>query len=295
MTSVVVVGAGVIGLTTARELAERGHDVRIVAAEPTHATTSAVTGAVWLPYRVFPQEKAVAWAAATRERLKSIPAVRQVELLSLGSSEPWWRAALPPGDIRPAADLPPGYDDGLLVRVPLLENPGYLEWLAEGLPVERRRLRSLDEVDAEVVVNCSGVGARELGGDSTVAPVRGQVAYAKPVPGARFVADEAGPNALAYVIPRRDVTVLGGTAEEGEWSREPEPDAIAAILERCAAIEPRVSDAEIVGTAAGLRPGRPEVRLERDGRVIHNYGHGGGGFTLSWGCARDVAALVGHA
>jgi D-amino-acid oxidase len=41
-----------------------------------------------------------------------------------------------------------------------------------------------------------------------------------------------------------------------------------------------------------LRPYRPEVRLERDGRVIHNYGHGGSGFTLCRGCAEDVVALV---
>ena len=288
---VVVVGAGVIGLTTAQELIARGHDVHVIAAEPTAETTSAVAGAVWLPYRVFPEEKAIAWAAATRERLRGMPGVREVELTSLGSADPWWRPALPDEDVRPAEDLPPGYDTGLTVRVPLLENPVYLARLA--LPVERRRLASLEEVEADVVVNCSGVGARALAGDDAVAPVRGQVAYARPVPGTRFVADEAGPNALAYVLPRADVTVLGGTAEAGDWSREPDPEEIERILARCAAIEPRVAGAEIVATAAGLRPGRPEVRLEREGRVVHNYGHGGGGFTLSWGCAQEAADLVG--
>lgn len=287
---VAVVGAGVIGLTTAQELIARGHDVHVIAAEAPPATTSAVAGAVWLPYRVFPEQKAIRWAAATRERLRGMPAAREVELTSLGSAEPWWKAALPPEDVRPAGRLPPGYDAGVTVTVPLLENPGYLDALA--LPVERRRLKSLDEVDADVVVNCAGVGARELARDDAVTPIRGQVAYAKPIPGARFVADEDGPNALAYVLPRRDVTVLGGTAEEGEWSRDPDPAEIERIIARCAAIEPRVAGVEIVGSAAGLRPGRPEVRLEREGRVVHNYGHGGGGFTLSWGCAQEAADLV---
>ena len=290
---VVVVGAGVIGLSTAHELIARGHDVRVIAAEPTAETTSAVAGAVWLPYRVFPEEKAIEWARVTRERLRGMPGVREVELTSLGTAEPWWKPALAPEDVRPAEDLPPGYDAGLTVRVPLLENPGYLEHLA--LPVERRRVGSLDDVDADVVVNCAGVGARELTGDESVAPIRGQVAYAKPVPGARFVADDDGPNSLAYVLPRSDVTVLGGTAEEDEWSREPDPAEIERIVARCTAIEPRVAGAEIVATAAGLRPGRPEVRLEREGRVVHNYGHGGGGFTLSWGCAQEAADLVDEA
>ena len=43
---------------------------------------------------------------------------------------------------------------------------------------------------------------------------------------------------------------------------------------------------------AGLRPYRPSVRLEREGRLIHNYGHGGAGYTLAYGCAEDVAALL---
>jgi D-amino-acid oxidase len=49
-----------------------------------------------------------------------------------------------------------------------------------------------------------------------------------------------------------------------------------------------------------LRPGRPQVRVEasllRDGRtVVHNYGHSGAGFLLSWGCALDVVDLANAA
>jgi D-amino-acid oxidase len=47
-----------------------------------------------------------------------------------------------------------------------------------------------------------------------------------------------------------------------------------------------------VGHRVGLRPVRPAVRLEREGRVIHCYGQGGAGVTLSWGCAEEVRELV---
>jgi D-amino-acid oxidase len=42
----------------------------------------------------------------------------------------------------------------------------------------------------------------------------------------------------------------------------------------------------------GLRPGRTAVRLERMGNIIHNYGHGGGGYTVAWGCASEVGRLA---
>jgi D-amino-acid oxidase len=54
-----------------------------------------------------------------------------------------------------------------------------------------------------------------------------------------------------------------------------------------------VRDAPVVSVAVGLRPARPSVRLEAEGRVVHCYGHGGAGVTLAWGCAVEVAALLG--
>ncbi|HEY2792992.1 MAG TPA: FAD-dependent oxidoreductase, partial [Micromonosporaceae bacterium] len=68
----------------------------------------------------------------------------------------------------------------------------------------------------------------------------------------------------------------------------------AGIVARCAAIDPRLASARVLEHRVGLRPSRPSVRLEavaQNGRtVIHNYGHGGSGVTLSWGCADDVVA-----
>jgi D-amino-acid oxidase len=68
------------------------------------------------------------------------------------------------------------------------------------------------------------------------------------------------------------------------------------IIARCAEIEPRLLGAEIVAIRHGTRPKRSEVRVELDTGpghpVVHNYGHGGSGLTLSWGCAFEVRDLV---
>jgi D-amino-acid oxidase len=90
--------------------------------------------------------------------------------------------------------------------------------------------------------------------------------------------------------------VVGGTAQEGVYEPRPDPQTAEAILARARALVPQLGKARVVGQRVGLRPGRPAVRLapeqREDGTVIHCYGHGGAGVTLSWGCADDVAALV---
>lgn len=59
-----------------------------------------------------------------------------------------------------------------------------------------------------------------------------------------------------------------------------------------------ITKPDVLGERVGIRPFRHSgARVERaqlrDGRVlIHDYGHGGSGFTLSWGCAEAVAAIA---
>lgn len=111
------------------------------------------------------------------------------------------------------------------------------------------------------------------------------------------VLDSVDDDWQAYVVPRRDDVIMGGTAIVNDWTTEPDEQATRGIIERCASICPALAEPEILRVKVGLRPGRPTVRLEQeerpDGRcVIHNYGHGGAGFTLSWGCAEEVAELV---
>jgi D-amino-acid oxidase len=109
--------------------------------------------------------------------------------------------------------------------------------------------------------------------------------------------DELGPNALAYILPRPDVVVLGGTAEEGDTDLTPREETTREILAKTRRMQPELAEATYVGAAVGVRPARPQVRLDTDRLaddrlVVHDYGHGGSGYTLSWGCADEVAAIV---
>ena len=141
----------------------------------------------------------------------------------------------------------------------------------------------------DVVVNCGGLGSRRLAGDLDVQPVRGQVVVVDGLDLARWWLDAAGPT---YVVPRTDTVVVGGTVEEGDWSRTPSPEAAAEIIRRGTRLVPRLASAHVRAHRVGLRPVRPSVRLEAEGRVVHCYGQGGAGVTVSWGCADEVAALV---
>jgi D-amino-acid oxidase len=211
------------------------------------------------------------------------------EVLDPGAPDPWWRDAVP--DLRRTGDA-------LRFTAPVIDMSVHLPWLADRLRtlggrIERATVRSLDELDADAVVNCAGLGARELAGDASLRAVRGQIVRVAAPDVAEWLVDQRDPERLVYVVPRESDVVLGGTAQEGDEDSEPDPATTEAIRERCAEIVPAVRDAPIVSVAVGLRPARPSVRLEAEGRVVQCYGHGGAGVTLAWGCAVEVAALLG--
>ncbi|MEV5882256.1 FAD-dependent oxidoreductase [Streptomyces sp. NPDC052020] len=306
---VVVVGGGVIGLTTALVLAERGRRVRVWTREPAERTTSAVAGALWWPYRIEPVALARAWALRSLDVYEELAArpgetgVRMAEgvLGETGLDEAVaWTAARLPGLRAATAEEYRGA--GLWARLPLLDMPAHLAWLrgrlvAAGGVVEERAVSHLAEVPARTVVNCTGLGARALVPDPSVRPVRGQLVVVEN-PGIRTWLVSTGPSGgMAYFFPQPGGLVLGGTAEEDAWSAEPDPATAEAIVRRCAALRPEIAGARVLAHRVGLRPARHAVRLERevrpDGRVVvHNYGHGGAGVTVAWGCAREAAALA---
>jgi D-amino-acid oxidase len=192
----------------------------------------------------------------------------------------------------------PVFSSGFRMNVPLTDTTIYLDYLknrfldAGGGINPNVRFETLENVSPEfdLVINCSGIGAKLLIPDAELEPHRGQVAIVSKIdlPGA-VVCDDLP---LMYAIPRAHDCVFGGTNELSD-NYEPDPAMTSRIVAECS----RVLDVpapKILAERVGLRPFRKSgvcLRADRlrDGRsVIHNYGHGGSGFTLSWGCAQQV-------
>lgn len=314
---VVVLGSGVIGLTSALRLLEAGHRVRVVTADPIESTTSYLAAAVWFPTHSGPPDRVAAWGRDTYEVLAGqaevgVPGVVMRESLTLlrseasalGGTDLDWTTTVRDLRVARPAELPPNYEYGLRYTAPLIEMPRYLPWLVRetdrlGGEFEHRRVASLTELggpDVDVIVNCSGLAARELADDPSVHPVRGQIVRVSN-PGLRLsVRDEHHPGGRAYVHPRTDDVILGGTLDANEWDTRVDAGTAAGIVQRCLDLVPALAQSTVLEHLVGLRPGRPSVRLEAETgnatMVVHNYGHGGSGVTLAWGCAAEVAALL---
>jgi D-amino-acid oxidase len=184
--------------------------------------------------------------------------------------------------------------------VPAVEMGTYLNWQIEQVTAGggvflRRSLEQLADVAdlAPLTVNATGLAARQLADDPAVHPIRGRLVIVTNPGITTSVRDEDDPDGTTYVHPRSQDIVLGGTFEPHEGDLDPDPEVSRAILARCTALVPELAEARQIRDMVGLRPGRTGgIRLERDAVVIHNYGHGGAGMTLSWGCADEAAALA---
>ena len=310
-TDVLVVGAGVIGLTTAVCLAEAGADVAVWTADPPRRTTSAVAGAMCGPTITGPDDPATGWARVSDDAFRVLAAqagtgvhlVRGRLVSKSGGALPPWASTVPGFAPCAPTELPPGFGVGFWAELPFADMPRYLDHLvgrltAAGGRLELRAVGHLAEAAAAaaIIVNATGAGARALAPDSSVRAVKGQHVIVEN-PGVDTFLYEGGASAAwTGIFPHGDHLVLGGVAVEDDWDRRPDPAVTEAILARAAAAEPRLVGARVLGVEVGLRPARPTVRLEEEAigaaRCIHSYGHGSVGVTLSWGCAREVAALI---
>ncbi|MBT0774060.1 FAD-binding oxidoreductase [Kineosporia sp. J2-2] len=313
MADVVVVGGGIIGLTCAVRLLEAGHRVRVVSAHPPELTVSAVAAAVWYPTHIDADDRVLVWGQQAllelaRQASEGVPGVtmRSSRMLLRGdTATPWWAQGVPEFRLEPPPDE--RFTGEWRFTVPAVQTRSYLYWLIEqvealGGTIERRRLDSLAEAgtDAGVVVNATGLAARELVPDPAVHPIRGRILVLTN-PGITVShRDEDDPEGGVYVHPRSRDVVAGGTFEPGQDDLSPDAGVTDSILRRCVAMVPELAKARVLREVAGLRPGRHGgPRLEEDpeplpggARLVHCYGHGGAGITLSWGCADEVARLV---
>ena len=313
--NVAIIGAGVSGLTCGVLFAERGYRTTILAEQIGQQTTSAAAAALWFPYDCEPRDKVIAWALQTYDKLARLcddphSGVSMIELRQFSRAGeipvPDW--AIPLG-ARPLSVIPGEleksreFTSGFSINVPLMDTTIYLNYLAtrfiaESGPITSGiRFEKLEEIDRDydLIINCAGIGARELAHDLDLEPHRGQVAIVPKIDklSCAMVCDDTP---LMYAIPRTNDCLFGGTNELSN-DLAVDPESTSRIVTECARVV-KVDPPPIVAERVGLRPYRKSgVRLEReklrDGRiVIHNYGHGGSGFTLSWGCAEEVFQIA---
>jgi D-amino-acid oxidase len=320
-----IIGAGVSGLTCGVVFVERGWGATIFADETGQQTTSGAAAAVWFPYDAEPAEKIIPWALTTYERLRDLAHDRKTGVAMIEIRQftrtgeipvPDWAKNLGANPVIPSAiegsrgetrsnfrdsKLPPGFTSGYSLTVPLTDTTIYLDYLADrfresGGRIQATHINKLEQIPLEfaVIINCAGIGARQFVHDPDLEPHRGQVAIVPKLDLMPAIVCDDAP--LMYAIPRANDCVFGGTNSISD-SREPSPSDTEAIVSECSRVlgieSPRVTAVKV-----GLRPFRKSgVRLEpqksRDGRtIIHNYGHGGAGFTLSWACAEEVYAIA---
>jgi len=305
---VAIIGAGVSGLTCGIVLAEHGYRTAIFAKETGRQTTSGAAAAVWFPYHVEPAERVIPLALETYQVLldlarfpqSGVSIIESRQFLRTGEIQiPDWAVPLGATVIPRELEESRGFTSGYTMNVPLMDTTIYLDYLAArfekagGEINANVHLKNLEDVDSksDLVINCAGIGARELVQDADLEPHRGQVAVVPRIEGlsCAIVCDDAP---LMYAIPRRNDCLFGGTNELSD-NLAADPVTTSRIVAECSGVL-NVDKPPVLAERVGLRPFRKSgVRLERDrlrdGRtVVHNYGHGGAGFTLSWGCAREV-------
>ncbi|HXH07717.1 MAG TPA: FAD-dependent oxidoreductase [Vicinamibacterales bacterium] len=244
-----VVGAGAVGLATARLLQRRGAAVTIHARELPPETTSNVAGGQWGPFSVFDRGRTtpefdaqLARATALSFRLFQDLAgpeygIRWIENYAVGDAPFTDRVrdfAIDIEDFGPGEHpFPARYArrfTTMLIETPIYLNAMLRDFFIAGGRVVVRELRSkadLLALDAPVVFNCTGLGARALIGDEELVPVKGQLTFLLPQPEVDYITLAGG----LYMFPRRDGILLGGTFERGDWSLEPDPAAERRILE----------------------------------------------------------------
>jgi glycine/D-amino acid oxidase-like deaminating enzyme len=258
---VAVLGAGVIGLTTARLVQEAGFPVTIYAQSMHPETTSNIAGGQWLPSSYY-EANAVTPEWRTQNEAAVDYSYRRFQILVgddygvrwvthfFEASAPLAGASLtPPGSpTKPGLKwLGPGEhpfpnDWVRQYQVMFIEPQRFLPRLMRDIQIGGGRIfgksfASSAEVAAlpeSLVFNCTGLGARALFGDKDLHPVRGQLVVLLPQPEVNF----AWGGRSGYMFPRSDGIILGGTYDENEWSTVPDP----ATTDRLIAAHKQVFD-----------------------------------------------------
>ena len=306
-----VIGAGISGLSTAFILVNEGHRVTVLAKAFSPNTTSNKAAAFWFPYHVRGDKRAIVWVEKSYQFYKQLTAdknsgisfIKLIKGIKVGVvDDDSWVQFMPPNTCREllVSELPIGYSKGFEAEVPLIETQIFLPYLQQqllqkGVVFIKKEITDLSDISQQfdAVINCSGLGAKTLCKDEKIFPVRGQVLLLEPgYPDSIFL-DNQTPT---YIVPRKDATIIGGTYEEHIGDEITESKTLEKLLDKASTVFPELKNRKVIGSWAGLRPFRETVRLEREPNtnIIHNYGLGGSGFTLAFGCAEAVKDLIGR-
>jgi D-amino-acid oxidase len=315
---IAVVGSGLVGLTCAYELGAND-DVTVLHDRDLLDSTSAIATAIWHLYLVDPDdEQNLRWSQITLEKLMGlsddvpeagVELVDGIEIYRTSDPEvpPWAHIAigfemLSRDEI--ASDYP-GARWGYRIAAPAANMARYLPWLEgacrrRGVEFERRHVESLAELGSyDWIVNCAGLAAGSLVEDPELFPVRGHYLVLEPDDKSptRYIGDDQHPAGVAYVIPRDGELIVGGTAEadKNELTFDIDEEELRVRAgEFCAG---DLANLKVKARVVGLRPARRSRRVKFGPdpgapRIVHNYGHGGSGFSLAWGCASEIAEII---
>ena len=311
---ITILGAGIIGLTSGIRLLEEGARVHLVSDVGPLQSTSQRAAAIWYPYLAMPRDRVQQWGRVAYDRLigeaeRGVPGVRIVPMLEFfewSVSRPWWAEDLASFRFLRSDELQAGYVDGFHVMAPIMTSSTYLTYLLDRFMALGGTYQWVTERYADLLsfvadypgdgwINATGLGAREVASDPALFGVQGQVVRVTHPGFAEALLEDEGRLGILYIVPRETDCIVGGTAVKGVEHEGVDAAVTQDILRRAATLEPRMAACDVIDAHVGIRPGRPSVRLERDADIrglVHNYGHGGAGFTLSWGCADEVTSIL---
>ena len=256
---IAVMGSGAVGLATARLLQDHGFEVTIYTRDLPPNTTSNIAGGLWAPFTIAEPDKRTSafdaqLAQASRFAHRYFQnmvgdryGIRWLPLFMLDEETefdlPWeWQVA--PELYRVTnlsrAEHPFPHRGVVRIYMMLIEPAIYLpavlaDFRTAGGRVfvqDFRDVAAVMDLKEQVIVNCTGLGARALFNDEELIPVKGQLAFLTPQPEINYMYTSEG-----YMFPRRDGILLGGTFERGVWTTEPDESAIAGIIEEHKRVE----------------------------------------------------------
>lgn len=244
---VAVLGAGIVGLTTARELALRGRQVRIYAQQIGQETLSMLAGALFLPVGIDLEHPEIG-----KERFRSMLHASKRSLQSLDPSrygieslivfEPAYAHDDEHYFDNGTIDQPVMYDrlpipgpprcghsfETLFIHTPILLSALVADLNSANVQIIQRSFEGVDQLESvpeRVLVNCTALGSRKLFEDREIYPARGILVHLEPQNLGYAIHD-----GFKYMFPRRDALILGGVFDEGVWDDEPNEEIARAIL-----------------------------------------------------------------